>query len=168
MNFLSNLNTFFQNWDSEKQGIIFSSVVILLLIYIIYLNYKIHKFTRGESGKSLESVIRECLVRVEEIEKRNELISGHALSLEERLRKAVKSVSIKRYKAYENGGSNQSFSVSFLDEEGNGAVISSLHLNENSRTFAKPINKHKSEYELTDEEKEVVGEFANKSKVKSL
>ena len=47
------------------------------------------------------------------------------------------------------------------NEEGDGLVISSLYARERMSVFAKPIKNGKSEYELTQEEIEVI----NKAKV---
>jgi hypothetical protein len=59
-------------------------------------------------------------------------------------------------------GGNQSFATTFLNEENNGVVISSLYSREHTSVFSKPIKNGVSEYELSDEEKE---SFAEAKKV---
>lgn len=130
--------------------------LMVLLLYVIYLHHKIHRFTRGETGNSLESIIKKCVDAVSEIEKRNELISQHALSLDSRVSHALRNAQMMRYKAFEVNGSNQSFSIALVNEKGNGVVITSLHARDRINTFAKPIENYSSTYELTDEEREVV------------
>ena len=130
----------------------------IFLLYVIYLHHKIHRFTRGQSGLSLESVIKQCVDAVKEIEKRNELISKHALLLDTRVSHALRNAQIVRYKAFEVNGSNQSFSIALLNEQGNGVVITSLHARDRISTFAKPIEKYISTYELTPEEESVIAE----------
>jgi len=49
-----------------------------------------------------------------------------------------------------------------LNEDGDGVVFSSLYSRERMSIFAKPIKNGKSEYELTEEEKEAL----KKAKVK--
>lgn len=132
----------------------------IVLAYVVYLHRKIHHFTKGETGASLESLIKNCIDSVKDIEDRNELISKHALSLDTRLSHALRNVHMMRYKAFEQNGSNQSFSLALVNEKGNGVIISTLHSHDRVSTFAKPIEKYTSTYELTDEEKEVL----NKSK----
>jgi hypothetical protein len=56
----------------------------------------------------------------------------------------------------EGTGGNQSFSSIFADEEGNGVVITSMHTRERTNMFGKPLKNWKSEYELTDEEKQAI------------
>jgi hypothetical protein len=138
--------------------------VTLLLIYVVYLHQKIHRFTRGETGASLESLIKNCVDAVAEIEKRNELISEHALSLDNRVSHSLRNAQTIRYKAFEVNGSNQSFSIALLNEKGNGVIITSLHARDRINTFAKPVEKYTSTYELTDEEREVIEESKKEHK----
>lgn len=53
-------------------------------------------------------------------------------------------------------GGNQSFSSVFVDEEGNGVVITSMHTRERTNVFAKPLKNWGSEYELSEEEKRAI------------
>lgn len=132
--------------------------IVVLLIYVIHLHAKINLFTRGETGASLETLIRQCVDSVAEIEKRNELISEHALSLDNRVSQSLRNAQTMRYKAFETGGSNQSFSIALLNEKGNGVIITSLHARDRISTFAKPIEKYLSSYDLTEEEQAVIEE----------
>jgi hypothetical protein len=130
--------------------------IVILLVYVIYLHHKLHRFTKGQTGASLEELIQTCVDSVSEIEKRNELISAHALSLDTRVSQALRNAQTIRYKAFEVGGSSQSFSIALLNEKGNGVVISSLHARDRINTFAKPVEKYASSYELTEEELSVI------------
>ena len=132
--------------------------IIALLLYTFYLHRKIINFTRGETGASLEEVIKQCVESVKEIERRNEVISEHALSLNTRVSHALRNAQTLRYKAFEVNGSNQSFSIALLNEHGNGVVITSLHARDRISTFAKPVEKYASSYDLTEEEKHVIEE----------
>jgi hypothetical protein len=77
------------------------------------------------------------------------------------LRKSIRGLETIRFNPFPDQGSNQSFAISFQNEDGDGVVISSLYARERMSVFAKPIKKGSSTYELTDEEREVI----NKSKV---
>ena len=127
--------------------------IVILLFYTAHLHHKIHRFTRGQNGSSLEDLMRACVDSVSEIEKRNELISEHALHLDKRLSQSLRNAQTIRYKAFEQNGSNQSFSIALLNEKGNGVVITSLHSHDRISTFAKPIERYGSLYDLTSEEK---------------
>lgn len=127
-----------------------------LLLYTLYLHKKLHTFTRGQNAMSLEELMRACIDGVTKIEERNETISKHALGLEERLTHALRNAQTIRYKAFDANGSNQSFSIALINEKGNGVVISSLHSRDRMSTFAKPIEKYTSTYDLTEEEIAVI------------
>lgn len=155
---------FIATYPSIPLGIAF----FFLLIYTIYLHRKIHHFTLGQSGASLESLMKECVNSVAEIEKKNELISAHALTLNNKVTHALRNAQIIRYKAFEVNGSNQSFSIALLNEKGNGVVISSLHARDRISTFAKPIDGYKSTYDLTEEELHVLEESKKSHKLDTL
>ncbi|MDQ5962684.1 MAG: hypothetical protein QG653_491 [Patescibacteria group bacterium] len=133
-------------------------VVILVLIANVALTLRLRKLFKGQSAESLEPLINEALQRIKELEQHDEMLGDHALKLDERLTHAVRNVSTVRYKAFESGTSNQSFSVAFVNEQGNGIIISSLHHRDRVTTYAKPIANYKSEYDLSDEEKQVLEE----------
>lgn len=131
-------------------------LIVLLFIYIIFLHKKIFNLTKGSRASSLEEIINEALSNTISISKRNEEIEDHAYSLDTKTKNSVRNIQTVRYKAFETNGSNQSFSTALLNEKGDGVVITSLHHHDRVSTFAKPIEKYKSSYDLTDEEKDVV------------
>ena len=148
----------------QNPSILLAGIIVILLLYTIYLHHKIYRFTRGETGASLESLIKNCVDTVAEIEKRNELIAKHSLSLDARVSTAVRNAQVIRYKAFEANGSNQSFSIALLNEKGDGVIISSLHSRDRISTFAKPVEKYESVYDLTEEERHVLQESKKEHK----
>jgi len=133
-----------------------SVLIILLFLYIIYLHKKIYNLTKGSNGSSLEDIINQTLENTLDIKDKNEKIIEHAISLDVKTSNSIRNIQTLRYKAFETGGSNQSFSTALLNEKGDGVIITSLYLNDKVNTFAKPIEKYKSIYDLTEEEKEVI------------
>jgi hypothetical protein len=133
-------------------------VLVLILIYTIYLHYRLRQLTRGSGGTSLESTIHTALSHAKEIQEENRLIRDHAIHLDKRLSTALRNAQTMRYKAFEAGGSNQSFSIALLNEQGNGVVISSLHARDRISTFAKPVENYVSRYDLTEEEVDVIAD----------
>lgn len=130
--------------------------IFILVAYTLYLDHKLSKFTKGGTGASLEDTIAGCITQATEIEKRNEILSEHILTLEEKVSHALRNAQTVRYKAFDQNGSNQSFSLALVNEKGNGVIISTLHAHERISTFAKPVEQYTSTYELTDEEKQVL------------
>lgn len=65
-----------------------------------------------------------------------------------------------RFNPFEGGGGDQSFSLAILDKHDNGFVVTNLYnnLSEQNRIYAKPIQKGKSSYSLSDEERKAIAE----------
>ena len=79
----------------------------------------------------------------------------------------VQKVAIMRYKAFENVGSDLSFSIAILDGNNDGVLLTGIYGREESVTYAKPVDKGISRYDLSEEEKQVLNE-ASKSTENSL
>jgi hypothetical protein len=132
--------------------------VIVLTIWVILLERKISTLLSGNSASSLEHVI---LKNQEDIEagkvfQDDMRIELHKLDL--RVQKKLDGVVLRRFNPFQNTGTggNHSFAAAFLDEHGNGAVISSLYTREKVSMYAKPITNRASDIDLTEEEKDVI------------
>ncbi|WAH36997.1 DUF4446 family protein [Alicyclobacillus dauci] len=76
--------------------------------------------------------------------------------LEDEMKRKVSTPQIQRYNAFAEVGSDLSYSVALLDEEGDGVVLTSIYGRDDSVTYGKPVNKGDSNYLLTTEEKAVI------------
>lgn len=96
-------------------------------------------------------------------EKLNEVLE-EVKSLEEFKRESLKHIqkmALKRYNPYRDTGGDQSFSLSLLDGQGTGLVVTSLHSRSGTRVFAKPVKQGKEDgFKFSDEEEEVVAQAA--------
>lgn len=79
-------------------------------------------------------------------------------TVERRLKKSVQSVHTVRFNPFKGigAGGNQSFATAFLNEDGDGVLISSLYSREHVSVYSKPIKNKTSEHELSEEEKEAL------------
>lgn len=141
-------------------------VVILLLIANIFLILRLRKIFKGSDAQSLLPLLDECTERIAFLEKNDELLGTHAMTLEERIQQAVRNVSTVRFKAFDTGTSNQSFAIALLNEQGSGVILSSLHHRDRIATYAKPVAGYKSEYDLSEEEIFVLEDAKNAHKKK--
>jgi hypothetical protein len=134
-------------------------VVIVLIGWIIRLEIRLHRLTRGSGGKSLEGVIGGHTARIASLEEHGKSTDGTLSEMNTRLKKSVQEVKTVRFDPFEGtaGSGKQSFATALLNEHGDGVVISSLYTREKVSVFAKPIEKKASQYELTKEEKEAIG-----------
>ncbi len=135
---------------------ILAAVILIVLFWIILIEYRLKKFFVGTKARNLESVINILGKDIKEIKDSQKQINSHLEIVDQRLDKSIRSVETLRFNPFVDGGSNQSFAISFLNDKGDGVLISSLYARDRMSMFAKPINKGKSEFELTDEEKEVL------------
>lgn len=71
----------------------------------------------------------------------------------------IQKVGLLRYNPFDDTGGDISFSLSLLDDKGDGLVVTSLHGRAGTRVFAKGIKGGKaSKYQLSKEEEQVVKE----------
>lgn len=135
-------------------------VSLLLFIWIIRLEIKLRKLMSGKSGKSLEDTIISMNKEIEDLKMFEKESISYFKNIEMRLHRSIQGVKTIRFNPFKGtgDGGNQSFSTSFINESGDGVVISSLHSRDRVSIFSKPLEKFKSNFELTDEEKEVIEE----------
>jgi hypothetical protein len=143
----------------DQTTLVFGLLVLALVVFLVWvisLELRLKRFLRGKSAMSLEEVITMLGKQVSDTDRTNEEIKQHLISMEERLQHSVQHVKTIRFNPFhgEGQGGNQSFATAFLDEHGNGAVLSTLYARDKVGVYAKPIVKYTSEYELTAEEKE--------------
>lgn len=137
---------------------------ILLAGWLGYTEWRLKKLFRGKKASDLEDVLQFLGNDLKNLQTSQKETEDYLKEVEERLKKSLKKVGIVRYNPYgETAGSNQSFSIAFLDEKGNGTVISTLYTRDNIKTYAKPIKEYKSEYTLTPEENEAIWKTKQKT-----
>lgn len=111
---------------------------------------------RGKKGSSLEEILIELKQTVHDLESNEREIVRHISESDKRLRKSIRNIEVLRFNPFHDQGSNQSFAIALLDDDGDGVVVSSLYSRDHVSVFAKPIQNGTSTYELSNEEKEVV------------
>jgi hypothetical protein len=133
-----------------------AAIFLILIIWLIIMEVRLRKIFRGKGASDLEEVMKKLGEDLKSLDATQEEIKKYLTTVEKRLRKSLQTLNTVRFNPFEDSGSNQSFAISFLDEEGDGVVISSLYSREKVNIYAKPIKKYESEYTLSEEEKEAV------------
>lgn len=156
------INDFVIN-NIDKFLLVIIILSIFILIAFIRVNLKLSKMTKrykelmqGVNGSNLEELLLHqsgCINKAKE--QINEL-KAHIAKLEQESRFMIKKVHSKRYNAFQEMGSDLSFSVVFLNENNTGLVLTSIYGRDENRIYLKPIFEGKSEYQLSPEEKEVI------------
>ena len=133
-------------------------IFILLIISISNrikinrLNDKYKRFMNGSGDVNIEELFERCLFEVNRVTAKNKSIENHINSIERNLFQCVQKVGVIRYNAFEDVGSDLSFSVALLNGNNDGIVLSSIYSRDSSVMYAKPIISGKSKYTLSAEE----------------
>lgn len=130
--------------------------VVLILLWIISIEYRIKRFFVGTKANNLEDVMIKLSEQMSELKENHLKINKHLIMVDSRLNKSIRNIEACRFNPFGDAGSNQSFAISFLNDEGNGVVMSSLYARDRMSIFAKPIINGKSDFELSKEESEVL------------
>lgn len=155
------------NLTVETVFLIVAGVAVLAvasLVWISVLNQKINRLLGGKAqAKSIESAQVLISGDLEELKQFRTELESYLEGVEMRLKRSVQGVETVRFNPFKgNGdGGNQSFSTAFVDENGDGVVVSSLYSRERISIFSKAVKNFVSEFELTEEEKGVI-EHAHK------
>ena len=111
---------------------------------------------RKRADHNMETMLKEYLNTVREVEKDVEEVRVDMVRVTEKLDNCVQKVGIVRYNPYEEMGGNLCFAVALLDNNDNGVVFNGLFGKTGSFTYAKPIEAGTSTYVLSAEEIEAL------------
>lgn len=135
---------------------IISGIVLIILLWILMIEIRLKKMFAGTKARNLEEMIMIVGKKINQIEEKEKEIDKHLIKIDDRLNKSVRKIETIRFNPFIDAGSNQSFAIALMNDEGNGVVMSSLYARDRMSIFAKPIVNGKSEFELSSEEKEVL------------
>ena len=133
-----------------------SFFVVLGAIWIAITEKRLKRFFLGKKAKDLEDTIASLEQEISKLNKAKENFEKEILVINTKLKGSIRGLETIRFNPFPDQGSNQSFAIGMLNENGDGVVLSSLYSRERMSIFAKPIKNGKSEYELTTEEKEAL------------
>ncbi|MDV4150817.1 DUF4446 family protein [Clostridium sp. AL.422] len=151
--------------------IVIGLLVIILLLFIIVISLikstkklekRYRRLMRGVNNKNLEEVIISKLDEVDKAVAKAEDAINQCKVIKEEIKGCVNKVAIMRYKAFPDVGSDLSFSIAILDSYNDGVLITGIYSRQDSVTYAKPVDKGISRYELSEEESYVLNEAINK------
>ena len=136
--------------------ILIGIAVIAGIFWAVVTEKRLKRFFLGKKAKDLEDTMVALERDISELKRIKDSMQKEIAGINAKLRKSVRGLAAVRFNPFPDQGSNQSFAIGMLNEEGDGVVISSLYSRERMSIFAKPIKDNKSEHELTAEEKEAL------------
>ena len=135
---------------------IFTTIAIFVgAFWIISTEKRLKRFFIGKKAKDLEDTI----IEIAKLYIAKEKIEEKLLVISNKTKQSIRGLETIRFNPFSDQGSNQSFAIAMLNEDGDGVVLSSLYARDRMSVFAKPIKNNKSEYELSNEEKEVLSKI---------
>jgi len=138
--------------------VVLAVIVLVLIAVIVWLNLKMRRFLIDVDSQNIADSLQFVEGKLRLLHDFKDQTEVQLSSVEKRLKKSVQSVHTVRFNPFQGtgAGGNQSFATTFLTEEGNGVIISSLYSRDHVRVFSKPIKNRLTEHELSDEEKEAL------------
>jgi len=117
---------------------------------------RVTKLLAGKNAKTLEDTIVRLREEVTKLFEHKKASDERMNGLDTRLKRSVQWVETVRFNPFADQGGKQSFSTLIANEEGDGVMLTGLYARDKSSVYAKPIKKHTSEFELSDEERELI------------
>lgn len=140
------------------------SIILLIFNYLKLskIKYEYSKFMKKlGNGNNIDENLKAYMDRVEKVEAINKEIIQYCERLDNTVDTCIQKVGMVRYNAFKDVGSNLSFTLALLDNKNNGVVLNGIYSRDNSNVYAKPLKGGKSEYVLSDEEKEAIEKAIN-------
>lgn len=144
--------------------ILLSSLVIILTVWIIFLQLEIRKTTNkiseffaGGKVSNLEELLTNQSQTLKLLDKDIQELYNISNQVHSLAQKGIHKVGLIRFNPFKDVGGDQSFAIALLDGKNNGVTLSSLYTREGTRIYSKAINSGQSEkHPLTEEEKKVI------------
>jgi hypothetical protein len=136
--------------------IVLAIATLILLGLVIWMYLKMRRFLISVDAHNISDSLTHVANNLNELQTFRTDMQAYLTDVEKRLRKSVQSVHTVRFNPFKGtgGGGNQSFATTLINEEGDGVIISSLYSRDHVSVFSKPVKKHASEFELSEEEHE--------------
>ncbi|MDF2530675.1 MAG: hypothetical protein K0Q65_256 [Clostridia bacterium] len=125
---------------------------IVLSVRFTMLNKRYKKFMRGTSGKNIEGMILEELENLKANDVKFNAINSRIEVMQDQLDRCLQKHSIVRYNAFNDTGSDLSYSIAFMDNLDNGIAITGIYGRNEFIGYAKPVENGGSSYPLSVEE----------------
>ncbi len=130
---------------------------LLLFIQTTKLNKRYQTFMKKlGNGENIEEDLEKYIYYVENVEKQNAEIVSFCQNIQEEVSGCVQKIGLVRYSAFEDTGSDLSFTLAILDDSNTGIVLNGIYSREMSNIYAKPIENGTSKYTLSQEEKQAI------------
>lgn len=115
-----------------------------------------------DDGVDLEGLINSYKIVAEDLTQRSEKLEQVTDQITKEMEQHIQNVALVRYSAFEQGGGELSFSAALLDKKGDGVIFTSIFGRDEARFYGKPVKGGKSEYSLSEEERQAIKDAMRK------
>ncbi len=165
---MENINAFIE----ANMYTIIATLAAILVISLIWniisscqltaLNRRYKKFMKGTSGKNIEGMILENLENLRANDEKFNAVENKFVLIQEQVDKCIQKHSIIRYNAFNDTGSDLSYSIALMDNFEDGVTITGIYGRNEFVGYAKPIEKGVSTYPLSVEEQMAISRCTKK------
>ena len=162
--FWGNVQSWFEMYSVE----VFLSLSVICLVLIIAsiiflkiaatLKKRFKALMMGREGLNLEELLNRYGGMLTDSLEKQKAVEFRLNEVEQQLNLSVSGVGLVRFNAFQETGSDLSFSLALLDRHENGVVVTSIFGREDSRCYGKPIREGKSTHLLSEEEMKALTE----------
>jgi Protein of unknown function (DUF4446) len=110
----------------------------------------------GDGPEDLLAAVARQVEATDRLRGKLNLIGRETAQLRQRVSSLVGTVGLTRYDAFPDIGGQLSYSAAFLDEAGDGVVLSTINGRSETRSYAKPVRGGRSDHNLSDEEQAAI------------
>lgn len=143
-------------------AVFFGVSTLYLAVKLQRLDRVYKKLMQGATGETIEAMMLERIQEIEQLKGKVQELKQECVRLDEQGKRHIQQVGLVRFNAFDNTGSDLSFSVAMLNAANSGFVLSGIYGREESRVYAKPLEKGESTYTLTREEKQAIDQALQK------
>jgi hypothetical protein len=110
----------------------------------------------GGGGEDLLAAVARQVEATDRLRGKLNLVGRETAQLRQRVSSLVGTIGLTRYDAFGDAGGHLSYSAAFLDEAGDGVVLSTINGRSETRSYAKPVRGGRSDHNLSDEERAAI------------
>ena len=139
--------------------VIIGIISIILVRFSILLNRTRSKFGQllnENSSQNVEELLLEHMKERQEFRNHIEQLDERVISLERKIQRSKRHLGLVRYDAFSDIGGNQSFTLAVYDDNGDGAILSSIVGRADNKVYGKNLINGKSDHNLTDEDQQAI------------
>jgi hypothetical protein len=92
----------------------------------------------------------------QELRNHIEQLDERVISLERKMQRSKRHLGLVRYDAFSEIGGNQSFTLAVYDDNGDGAIVSSIVGRADNKVYGKALVNGKSDHNLTEEDQKAI------------